>query len=263
MLEQQRGEKLRGGPVALLFGDAIGRCTAKHYSGPGARGYIAQQVLAPVRRRLQQRVGGDALVVHDVAHPPRAALPRMRMIDRGLVFDQSLRAALQLARLHLDGRSDLRRRRLQQQSGDVLPPAGVARAAEPVRVERVAVDHPRLLVLLQAEGHVGADQIGLAPDQRVHVGIDGIGERRDEHARAGGAHLVLVDEHLRVPLVVHGAGQVLGLDLREHEPVAVVVVADVVVIQPRQPPPLVLRAEVLAVVVGDHRLAVGIERRDE
>ena len=91
---------------------------------------------------LEQRVRGDALVVHDVAHPPPAALPRIGMIDRGLVVDESLRAAAQLARLDVDRRGDARRRGLEQQPGDVLPPAGVARAAEPVGVERIAVDQP-------------------------------------------------------------------------------------------------------------------------
>ena len=92
----------------------------------------------------------------------------------------------------------------------------------------------------------------------MDVGIERIGERRDEHARALGAHLVLVDEELRVPLVVDGAAQGPRLGLREHVPVAVVVVADVVVVEPRQPAALVLRADVLAVVVGDHDL----RRRD-
>ena len=50
----------------------------------------------------------------------------------------------------------------------------------------------------------GADEVRLAPDQRMDVGIDRIGERRDEHARAVGAHLVLVDPDLRIPLVVDG-----------------------------------------------------------
>ena len=49
-----------------------------------------------------------------------------------------------------------------------------------------------------------ADEVHLAPDQRMDVGVDRIGERRDEHARAVRAHLVLVDEDLRKPLVVDG-----------------------------------------------------------
>ncbi len=76
----------------------------------------------------------------------------------------------------------------------------------------------------------------------------------------GRAHLVLVEPHLREPLVVDGAGDGLRLLLGEHEPVAVVVVADVGVVEPRHPAALVPRAEVLAVPLGLHHLAVGVDR---
>jgi hypothetical protein len=187
----------------------------------------------------------------------------MRMIDGGFVLDQTLLPTVQLARLDPDRRGDARRCRFEEQSGDVLPPPGVPRPTEPVGIEREAVDEPRLVLLFEAEGHVGADEIGLAPDQRMNVGIDRIGERGDEHPRSVGPHLMLVDPHLRIPLVVDGMAQLFRLDLGEHEPVAIVVVADVVVVKPRQPAALVARAEELAVVVGDHDLPVGIERRNE
>jgi hypothetical protein len=97
----------------------------------------------------------------------------------------------------------------------------------------------------------------------VHVGIDGIGEGRDEHARPLGAHLVLVDEDLRIPLVIDGAIEGAGLELGEHVPVAIVVVAGVVMVEPGQASAVVLGAGVFAVVVDDHLLAVGIERGDQ
>jgi hypothetical protein len=70
---------------------------------------------------------------------------------------------------------------------------------------------------------------------------------------------MLVDEELRIPLVIDGAAQRARLRLREHVPVAIVVVADVVVIEPRQASAFVFRPDILAVVVGDHDLPVGIE----
>ena len=79
----------------------------------------------------------------------------------------------------------------------------------------------------------------------------------------GRSHLVLVEPHLREPVVVDGAGDGLRLLLRQHEPVAVVVVADVVVVEPRHPAALVPRAEVLPVPLGLHDLPVGVDRRQE
>src|SRR5258708_707998 len=95
-------------------------------------GMVVCSTLTPIARGC---VGGDAQVVLDAALPPAAAGRWMRMIDGGLVVDEALRAAAQLARIDADRRRDVRRRGLQQRAGDVLPPAGVARAAEPVGVE--------------------------------------------------------------------------------------------------------------------------------
>ena len=53
------------------------------------------------------------------------------------------------------------------------------------------------------------------------------------------------------------------LDHVEHVRVAVVVVADILLIEPRQPRQLVRRADVLHVPLRDHLLAVGIDRRPE
>ena len=74
---------------------------------------------------------------------------------------------------------------------------------------------------------------------------------------------MLVEPDLREPLVVHGAGHRLRFLLREHEPVAVVVVADVVVVEPGHAAALVFGPEVLPVPLGLHDLAVGVQGRDE
>ena len=48
--------------------------------------------------------------------------------------------------------------------------------------------------LLESARHVGAQQVGLAKDQRVDFRCQRVGLRRHEHARAGAPHLVLVKE---------------------------------------------------------------------
>ncbi len=63
--------------------------------------------------------------------------------------------------------------------------------------------------------------------------------------------------------MVDGLVHVFGFDLGEHVPVAVVVVADVVVVEIGQRSALVVRAEIFAILLGDHGLAVRIERRNE
>src|SRR5437667_11159752 len=92
---------------------------------------------------FQEGIGGDALVIHDVPHAPCPAGPGIRMIDRRFVFDQSLLSAAKLSRLDARGSGNACRRSLQKQTGDVLPPAGVARAAEPVRGEWSSVNQTR------------------------------------------------------------------------------------------------------------------------
>ena len=91
-----------------------------------------------------------------------------------------------------------------------------------------------------------------------------LGERRQPDARRKRRRLVVHVNDVRLPLpprVLHDA----RLDRVEHVGVAVVVVADVLLIEPRQIHALrfVRRADARHVVVGDHRLAVGIDRRPQ
>ena len=73
--------------------------------------------------------------------------------------------------------------------------------------------------------------------------------------------MVHVDD-LRLPLPP-GVLEHARLDHVQHVGVAVVVVADVLLIQPRQARELVRRADVLHVPLGDHLVAVGIDRRPQ
>ena len=250
--------------VALREGNAE-RVTRPHGGdgGPGARDRVAQEIAAIGRDRLQQRVRDDQLVVHDVAQPPPPPGPRVGEVGLGPVFDEPLGAAGELARLDAHGRGHPRGRHFREEAGDVLPVPRRARPPGPVAVVLIGVDDAALALLLQAERHGGPDEVHLAPDQRMDVGIDGVGVGRGEDAGAGRAHLVLVQPDLGKPLVVDRARQGLRLLLREHEPVAVVVVPDVVVVDPGHPRALVGGAEVLPIPLRLHDLAVGIERGDE
>ena len=94
----------------------------------------------------------------------------------------------------------------------------------------------------------------------MDVDVERIGERRHEDARATGALLVHVVRDDRLVLVLHQLDVHARFLLREHEPVAVVVVADVLVIQVGIDA-VVGRALGLVPVIDHQVLAVGILRR--
>ena len=90
-----------------------------------------------------------------------------------------------------------------------------------------------------------------------------IHERRHEQPRAGISHLMHVVENLWMPFLVHAVDRVARLDLGEHVPIAVVIVAGVMVVELRHRRALERRLGDLFVPVDDDIEAVGIERGDE
>jgi hypothetical protein len=137
-----------------------------------------------------------------------------------------------------------------------------AHAAIPPGVESHARNRAALAFLIESPRHRVADEIHAAHHERWDVRIHGIVERRHENPRREGTGLMLVVDDLRKPFRVELARAVPRFGLVHHEPVAVVVVADVLVPQLGRtvlPRP----AEVLAIPVRHHRRAVGIHIRDE
>ena len=96
-----------------------------------------------------------------------------------------------------------------------------------------------------------------------HVRLDGLHVGRQKQARAVRPLLVYVVDYLRVPDVVNLINGQLRLDLREGVPVAVVVVADVLVIKLRRRRALVGRAQGLVVPVLHDVHAVRVQRGHE
>ena len=72
----------------------------------------------------------------------------------------------------------------------------------------------------------------------------------------------MVVEDLRLPFARH-PGRHPRLDLVDHVAVAVVVVADVLLVEEGRRGDFVRRAQVGAVPLGDHRLTVGVDRRPQ
>jgi len=107
-----------------------------------------------------------------------------------------------------------------------------------------------------------ADEIDPGDNCGIEIRVHGILERRHEQTHAVRAHLMHVVDDLRKPFLVQHAGDEPCLDLRQHEPVAIVVMADVLVIEPGQGPALVPRPLVAAIPAHDRVEAVGVHRRD-
>ena len=101
---------------------------------------------------------------------------------------------------------------------------------------------PGLLLALEAIEHRAADQVDAAHHLRVDVGVERVGKRRHEHPRRRPSRLVLVVHDLRQPVLVQQRVDDAGLGLRLHVGVAVVVVADVLLVEPRHRAVLVRRA---------------------
>lgn len=98
------------------------------------------------------------------------------------------------------------------------------------------------------------------PYQGISVGANRLGVRRNRESRIAAAHLVVIHVGLRQPVPVHEFRDVLRLDQVEREAVTVVVVARVLLIEPRQARGLVPGSHVFHVPVRDHLRAVGIDR---
>ena len=187
-------------------------------------------------------------------------MPRASRPWRGIVH-----AAARLAN-GVDGEGDRRAesgaRGLGEDADHVVPRRCRAKAAVPPEIVGLLMRDAGHPGVVQCGRHLRADEIHPRDQGGIEVRIDRILERRDEETHAVRAHLVHVVHDFREPFLVQHACDEPRLDLRQHEPVAVVVVAHVLVVQPRQRTAFVARAFVTPVPAHDRVEAVGIHRRD-
>ena len=100
----------------------------------------------------------------------------------------------------------------------------------------------------------------LAPHQRIAIGPNRLGIRRDVEPGVVAAHLMVIDVGLRHPLAIHQPPEVLRLRQVEREAVAVVVVAGVFLVEPGKvggP----CGVPTYSCPVGNHLCAVRVDRR--
>ena len=58
----------------------------------------AQKIFTMIGSSLQNRIGGDALIIHDVAQPPRTAFPRIGEVGSLYVVNKTFSASRKLCR---------------------------------------------------------------------------------------------------------------------------------------------------------------------
>ena len=132
-----------------------------------------------------------------------------------------------------------------------VPPGGVAGAGTHGGAAE-ALGH-------KAGVHGGTDLFDTERDEGIEVVVEGVAEGGDENDGAGGAGLVVVVDDAGEPLDGHLAIHVGGFDLAGEEEVAVVVVPDVLLVEPGEIRHAALEGIFFAhVPVGDEFLAVGV-----
>ena len=203
-----------------------------------------------LRHLLERREDRREAVVDDVAQPPRAPVVGQREVHpRRLRAERHVGTGRVHERVGQPGAGDLGQDARLSVVEHVLPRRGP-------QVVLLVVDDAPLALRDQRCGHGHAD-LGLARDQqRVDVGVVRVLERRHEDAGAGRPHLVHVVGDLRLELAMDVERQP-GLLLREHEPVAVVVVSRIVMVEVRVGP-VVGGALGLVPVVDHQHLPVGV-----
>ena len=168
--------------------------------------------------------------------------------------------------LHHEGHAHRRRAadHLGEDGDDVVECRGVADATVPPAVVRAARPRRRARLSFGRKARLqgDADRLQSEHEQRILVVVERIAQRRRPQHRTRRAALMVVIEDLREPLVVQHAVDVFGLGLRRGEEVAVVVVADVLLVQLRQvrQAPLLgirrthvpVRNQIVAVRIGMH-----------
>jgi hypothetical protein len=165
---------------------------------------------------------------------------------------------------------DLDRRRIPDRLGeDADLVVEVGRRAEPAvppgLIARAAAHGGTRLVLLRiAAVHRGAHHREAVDEQGIDQMVVRVTERRGEEHGPRRAGLVMVVHDLREPLAVHRPADVLGFGHRVHVEVAIVVVPDVLLVEPRNPrgaAPGLVRAAHVPARHQLHAVRIGVNRK--
>ena len=119
----------------------------------------------------------------------------------------------------------------------------------PAAVRSDAMDVPSAFISCRKDG--------------IDVRLGGVEPRRNEHARSVCALLMNVVDDLRMPDVVKLRDGGAGFGLRKDVPVAIVIVADILLIELRRIGSFELRAQRRTIPAGDDIDAIRVQRGDQ
>jgi hypothetical protein len=157
--------------------------------------------------------------------PPR---PRRREVPRALARIEAAGAGREFVERDVDRRGQARARGLGENADAAMVVLERARRGPGVEA---GVDRDTGLPLAgQLPRDRGSERVRAVDQQRVDVRLDRVQVGREEEARTVALLLVDVHDDLRVPQVVERVDGQLRFNLRERVPIAVVVVARVVVV---------------------------------
>ena len=154
-------------------------------------------------------------------------------------------------------------RRLRQDADHVVEVRRGPHAPVPPGVEFHPRDRAPLALLLEPTCHGVADEIDTAHDQRGNMRVHGFSKRRHEDPGGKWCRLMVVVDNLREPFVIELARRVLRLGHVEHEPVAIVIVTRIRVVQLGCRRTFERRSHVIHVPLGHERRAIRIHVRDQ
>ncbi len=216
--------------------------------------HVVEEVLVPLRRDVENRVVVGHRVFDGFLEVEGSGLDRIRHIGA--------------RQLHVEHERNLYRRRVADRFREdpdlVVEVRGRADAAvEPGRVVGGGPHHgARLSFGCQPRVDRRPHRIDAKHDQRIEVVVERIAERRREEDRASRSGLMMVVHNRGEPLAIHHLVGVDALRHVHHVEVAVVVVADVLLVEARH---AIGRASFLvgvAHVPVRHELhAVGVDQR--
>ncbi len=220
-----------GSRIALILGDneSVGLLVG-FQSAPVHPGVIAQPLGAEHGEVMEESAGGDAIVLNHLGEAPFASLPGQRVVPTALLWVES-EFARQFRFLNLNRCGELGARRFAEQV-DTAVVVAIGQRWREVIEDRVS-DHALLAFGREALGDVRAQTGKSLLDDRVLVWIQRIDKRRHHEPGAVAAHLVHIKHSLWVLAVVQIHKQA-RFRLRHHEPVTIIVVAGVWVVEERQ-----------------------------
>ena len=217
----------------------------------------------PISRcHIECRDGRNFLLHDDVPDPPPATFPGIRKRRLGLVLGQSPARTAQLIRMDKQGSREACTGRLREHSGDIVKRSDPVKSeVTPTRVHGCVYDSCDARFLLFV-GNMSPIPAHFPPDKRVSGRTNGLGVRRHIEPRAVGTHLVMVDVSLGHPLAEHELRAIDRFDGVSLECIPIVVVTDILVIEPRERDAFILRSHIFVIPIGDHDFTVRIKTRN-